>query len=102
MRIFWNEQALQLEFFAGDARRQLRQLLIHCEFARDGGIGLEGDETAVSLDERSQSRVLHRQFAKLVLARDGAGVREQAADFLEALVEFLELAPNRVFHGREL
>ena len=102
VRILRNEQALQLEFFGGDARRQLRQLFLHCELARDGGICFEGDETAVALDQRPQSRIFHRQFAKLVLAPMVPGIREQAADFFESLVEFLELAPDRVFHGREL
>ena len=62
----------------------------------------EGDETPVSVDERPQPRVLHREFTKLILPRDDAGIGQQAADFLESLVEFLEFSPDGVLHGREL
>ena len=78
------------------------ELLLHGEFARGRGVAFERDEAAVAVDERPQPRVFHRQFAELVLPRDDAGIGQQAADFLESLVELLELAPDGVFHGREL
>src|SRR5277367_2240505 len=112
MRILRNQQALQLELFAQDAGVQLRKFLlaqilgggigILGQFMRDCGVSLERDETAIAIDQGSQARVFHRQFAKLVLTPDDARIRQQAADFLEALVKFFQLAPDRIFHGREL
>ncbi len=102
MRILRNEEALQFELLRHDVRRQLRQFILHDEFPRGCGIGLERDESAVALDQRAQTRIFHRQLTELVLPRDDAGVRQQAADFLESLVEFLEFASDGIFHGREL
>ena len=69
---------------------------------RNREIGLERNEATVAFDERSQSGVLHGEFTKLVLTRNHARVRQKATDFLESLVQFFELAPDGVFHGREL
>ena len=92
----------QLDFLGRHARRELSQFFIHGQF--DGGcnVAFEGDEAAVARDQRPQFRVFHGQFTELVLARDDAGVGEKSADFLESLVEFLEFAPDGVFHGAEL
>ena len=112
LRILRHQQTLQLEFLGRDARRQVGEfflaqllgggVLVRREFAGDRQVAFERDEAPVALDQRPQSRVLHGQFAELVLTRNDAGVREQAADFLESFVQFLELAPDGVFHGRGL
>ena len=83
-------------------RAELLELLLHGQLARGRGIALEGDEAAIAVDERAEPRVLHRQIAELVLARDDVGLGQQPADFLEALVEFLEFAPDGILHGRRL
>ncbi len=112
LRILRHQQALQLEFLGRDPRREVGELFLahgpgfrvraRRELAGEAEVALERDEASIAFDERAQSRVLHRQFTELVLTRNHARVREQAADFLESLVQFFELAPDGVFHGRGL
>jgi hypothetical protein len=112
MRVLRNQQALQFELLALDARIQIREFLfaqtlgggvgILSQFVRDRRIALERDEAAIAFDQGPQSGEFHRQFAKLVLPSNNARVRQQPADFLESFVKLFQLAPHGIFHGREL
>jgi hypothetical protein len=112
MRILGHQQALQLEFFGGDPRREVGELflahgpclrvLARRQLASEAEVALERYEASIALDERAQSRILHREVTELVLTCNHARVREKAADFLVSLVQFFELAPDGVFHAREL
>jgi hypothetical protein len=109
MRILRHEQALQFEFLGCEARCEIREflfahggrggVLVGGQGAGKAQIFLERHEAPITFDQRPQPRVFHRQFTKLVLARNDARIRQQAADFLEPLVQFFELAPDGVFHG---
>jgi len=112
LRILGDEQALQLEFLSGDAGPKFSDflfahglsggILVRCQLLCNAQIAFESREVPVAFDQRAQSRVLHRQLTELVLTPNDTRVREQPADFLESFVQFFELAPDGVFHGRGL
>ena len=77
-------------------------ILVGGQFPGKAQIALERDEAAVALHQRAQPRIFHGQFTELILTRNDARVREKAAYFLESLVQFFELAPDGIFHGRGL
>jgi hypothetical protein len=102
VRVLGHEEALQGQLLGVDAREELLDLIVHAELTRGGGVLLERDEPTISIDERPEPRVFHRQITELTLAPIDGGIGEQAPDLLMPLVELLELAPDGVFHNREL
>src|SRR5258708_556255 len=112
VRILRHQQALQLEFLGRDARRELGELFLahglglrvrtRRQLAGEARVALERYEAPVAFDQRAQSRILHRELTELVLTGNHARIREQAADFLQSLVQVLELAPDAAFHARGL
>ena len=112
VRVFGNQKTLQLEFLAQDARGQIRELFlahrsgrrifIGGQFLGSGGIALECEEASIATHEIFQARVFHGEFAELILLGNDARIGQKPADFLKAFIEFFQLAPDGIFHGREL
>jgi hypothetical protein len=62
-------------------------------------ITLERHEMPITIDDFAQFRIFHGEIAKLVLTRNDPGIGQKPANFLEALVESLELLSDGVLHG---